>query len=435
MSSNSLGRLAWIASLGLLGCGGTNEGAFGPPIAIGTEGVDQGAGARVEADRDGNFLAVWHQGGHVEAARFPTTGSFTTQIVSTPTVVGFPDLAIDASGHAVAAYGSGYDLRSASFAPATGWAADAKLVTTSAMPDFVGVELDDAGDGFLVASASDGNHYDVRVRRYLAGQGFAATDAVIDTTTAYDARSPVLRVNSAGDALLAWAQSDGTHVDLYVSLYAKSSDAWSPPQLLDGDVMAVPPVANWFVRMDVDLDDRGEGIVAWTEETATGYAVMARRVASGGWSPIEAIDPASNAFESTRASIDAAGRAIVTWHVDDGTKVRTRARRFANGAWGGVADLGDPDSAFTMDVSRVAFDASGNGTVAWTAVGSGAGAIRTIWSARYPARGGWQTPVRVSDGAADANYADVAAAPDGRARVVWTQGAWQLETLWSATFE
>ena len=80
------------------------------------------------------------------------------------------------------------------------------------------VAIDTNGNALSVWRQSDGTRYNIWANRYTAGTGWG-TAALIETDNAGDASSPQVAIDTNGNALAVWQQYDGTRYNIWANRY------------------------------------------------------------------------------------------------------------------------------------------------------------------------------------------------------------------------
>ncbi len=292
------------------------------------------------------------------------------------------------------------------------------------------VAFDTAGDGAAVWSQFDGLRKNIWASRYTAGANTWGVPVLIETNNGGDADVPQLALDSVGNALVVWEQSDSTRRNIWVNRYTATSQRWGTAQLLETDNVSFANAPH------LALDAKGNGMVVWEQSDGTRKSIWSRRydVASGQWEEVARVSEISaedaNAPHITVA--DGNGNFVAVWRGYDGVvhqRYNLWANRYVAGTgWGSAsqisnnnpdpAALSDPLVSKNADTPHVAMDVTGNALAVWAQDNS-------IYANRY-------TVVSQSWGVAQLIENDVhwaAAAPriamaaNGDAYAVWEQYA------------
>lgn len=262
--------------------------------------------------------------------------------------------------------------------------------------------------------------------RFTAGEGWGSP-VRLDRDTEDSASDPDVAVDSNGDGVAVWHQSDGTLENIWASR-SVSDGTWSAPELIEtnDDGHAGDP--------RIAVDSKGNAIAVWHQFNGTQTDIWANRFTlEDGWGTAERIEindrgPARN----PRIAMDPDGNAVVVWHQSDGELNEIWSSRFAvSGEWSPVARIGG-DDAGNADSPDVGLDAEGRATAVWKQFD---GISTGVWSNHFTPAGGWSDPVRIEandDG--DALAPRVAVSKTGDAVVVWAQSDGSRLDVWSNSY-
>ncbi len=78
--------------------------------------------------------------------------------------------------------------------------------------------MDATGNAIAIRQKSDGVTINICADRYVAGTGWAAAQ-LIETTYAGDATYPQIIMNSSGNAIAVWTQSNGTITHIFANQF------------------------------------------------------------------------------------------------------------------------------------------------------------------------------------------------------------------------
>jgi subtilisin family serine protease len=242
---------------------------------------------------------------------------------------------------------------------------------------------------------------------------------------------PSVAMDSAGNGMAVWQQSDGVAPSVWFSRYTAGS-GWGAPVLLE--TAPQPTGGPFFEGLMVGMDDQGNAMAVWTQNDATD---IARRWYSyyqpaTGWGPAQMMGD-SRALRLVMAKTGHA--AMVSskneikyedgWQTGTGMATVYVTRVSPGGAW--VDKRVDFEDFGSSDNPSVAITDSGSLVVAWTRmdyarVNNNFTLIgRDVYVVRYIAGSGWTAPVslvRTTDSLGDAK---VGLDAQGNAVVTWIQ--------------
>ncbi len=237
--------------------------------------------------------------------------------------------------------------------------------------------------------------------------------------------------DGAGDAVVAWAQSDGVRYNLWANRYDAAAGLGTPTLIETDD-------AGGVRNPQVAFDGLGNAFVVWEHSDGTRYNIWANHHSAdwgwGKWGTPELLetDDTGNATNVQLAS-NGAGNLTAVWQQFDGVQNSIFANRYsAASGWSG-AELVETNNTAGARSPQVAEAANGDSFVLWAQTG----AYTDHWANRYEAGVGWgnATEIQQSSGPGNdtAGY-DVAALPGGKALSVWSQATATTEDIWSSVY-
>ncbi len=270
------------------------------------------------------------------------------------------------------------------------------------------VSIDSAGNAIAVWGQSDGTNYRIYANRYVAGTGWGPATIIDAGSTG--ANNPQVSFDSAGNAIAVWDQSDGTNYRIYANRYVAGT-GWGTAAIIDAG-------PNYAYLPQVSIDSAGNAIAVWKQWDGTHYRIYANRYVAGTvWGTAAIIDAGPNNANNPQVSFDSAGNAIAVWEQWDGTNYRIYANRYVAGTGWGTAAIIDagPNNAYYPQVS---FDSTGNAIAVWR---QSDGTYYRIYANRYVAGTGWGTAAAIETNPNNANNPQVSFDSAGNAIAVWQQ--------------
>jgi hypothetical protein len=344
-----------------------------------------------------------------------------------------PQLAVEKGGTAFVVWqqtaGLRTDISSSRYTSVGGWEA-ATLVSTENVGQAADpqVAVDGNGTAFAVWRQPGGGRQNVWSNRYTNGCGWstAVPAELIDTG---DASAPQVALDASGDARAIWVQLDGTRSDIVSSRHLmNASAAWGVASLIEHDDTgraADPRVA---------LNSSGEGMVVWQQSDGTRFNIWARRRrACGGWDAPALLESAAGSATNPQVAIDSAGNAIAVWqqNPNGSNGLRVWSNRYTAGlGWGTAQMLSNNNEA---EYPQIALDRSGNAFAVWAEWGL---STSGLWARRYSAATGWETAVRIGiPMGASPIMPQVAFDPLGNAMAVWNDlGSLDVQRIWASRY-
>lgn len=439
-----LGLVLTAAQWGAPAAAVAQQGWDSTPATLSTAAVPLFIGNQdpaVAMSAGGNIVAVWTEVPAVTSYRIVRASRYdgaegawhaaTTLFSSATQAAQDVRLAGDAAGNAIAVWtavtvGSPTEFaRAARFSASTGTWADIPLPVTnhSATPI---VAMNAAGDAVIAWRELVGVGAGVHAVRYA--QATATWSA--DERPAGTGADPALleaAMDDAGNIHLVWRASAG----IRSSRYSAASSAWSGVADLGtySDIYVVAP--------RVAMNGAGDAIVTW--ETSGGITAVLRSRTAGAWSAPAQISSGTSLDEMARPAIDAAGAAIVAWRrvgpAGPSGNAGVQARRHSPGTgWSPIVDLVTGANQPTPSVG-IAVDPAGNAFVTMTRFVTADDA--RLHAARFSAAtGAWSAANPLSATAQLSALSNVAVDPHGNAVAIWFQAVGVHVTQaarWTAT--
>jgi hypothetical protein len=311
----------------------------------------------------GDVAAVWMEGGNVVAAVRPAgTGVFTPQTVSTPgDNSAWPSAAVSASGAVAVTWIDETDAQyEVAVRPpgATGFSAPVQAgPLNGTIPQETTVAIDDAGNVLLgeVPGVGGGNS-EVAYAWLPAGGAVTLTPVTAATS---NASLPVVAMNGAGDAVVAWYDNIGTTHTIVRAITRPAGGAFGSTQTLTAG-------SDYAFNMKVAIGADGQAAIVWQ----AGTTVPPYRVeATGSAGPADlltlpqTLSPAGGNSEHPAIGVGANGEAVAAWEQSGATGPEAVASAMAGGSFGAPTSLGEAEAG----APEVASDASGDALIAWGA--------------------------------------------------------------------
>ena len=176
------------------------------------------------------------------------------------------------------------------------------------------VAMDASGNAVAVWHQSDGTRKNIWSNRYIAGTGWG-TATLIETENLGEAVAPQVAIDASGNALAVWFQYDGTRNNIWSNRYTAGS-GWGAAMLIETDN------AGDAYYPQIAFDASGNALAVWTQvwafSTGRRYGVWSNRYTAGsGWgtAALIATDTAVNAVYPEIA-FDASGNGVAVWKTE-----------------------------------------------------------------------------------------------------------------------
>ncbi|MBU1158607.1 MAG: hypothetical protein KKE24_04635 [Candidatus Thermoplasmatota archaeon] len=391
----------------------------------------------VAVDASGNAIAVWEQDdgirNNILSSRYVVgTGWGTPMYIELDSETAhYPKVALDDSGNATAVWqqsdGVRYNIWSNRYVIGSGWVG-ATLVET----DDVGsayhpeVAVDESGNAIAVWYQDDASCYSIYSNRYVVGTGWGAVTP-IETSDLGNAYDPQVAVDDSGNAIAVWYQYDGAHNNIYTNRYFVGT-GWGMATLLETDDMG-----NAYYPQ-IAIDGLGDAIAVWYQSNGVNYDVYSNRYVVGtGWGTVTLVETDdAEGVGDPQVVVDDSGNAMVVWEQFDGAIYSIWSNRYVVGTGWGTETLVETEDLRSAHDPQIAIDGSGNAVAVW---GQYDGTRVNIHSNRYVVGTGWGTATLIeTDNAGSAYYPQIAIDCSGDATVIWHQSDGDHYNVWVNRF-
>ncbi|MCI1192805.1 hypothetical protein MOJ79_13240 [Calidifontimicrobium sp. SYSU G02091] len=379
----------------------------------------------IAMDASGNAVAVWEQNDgtflSIYANRYTAgSGWGSAQLIESMTGDTYqPRIAMDSGGNAIAVWSSQYDrIHANRYVAGGGWGTAQRLDgAIGGNPD---IGMEPSGSAIAVWQGSDINGAGIYARLYSTGSGWSAPQLIGIGNGADSVNNARIAVDGSGNAIAVWSQSNGTSYNLTANRYTQGS-GW-------GTAQPIEALSREADAANIAMNANGDTVVVWRDRINNGNDVVdapvyaIRYTPGSGWGTAQRLDSGTNygyVLDVPQVAIDASGNAIAVWHDYDGAGQRIYARRYVAGSgWGALEQLQSPtgNDAWRPDV---AMDANGNAIVVWlqshmTTFG--------IFFNRYAPGSGWGGATLLANATIDVYQPRVALNGSGTAIAVWQEG-------------
>ena len=351
----------------------------------------------------------------------PTEGRLT---------LGFPTVASDAQGHAIAAWieevrgadRTRWNVRAVRFDPAGGWGPSQIVVQTDDdYPANPRIVANGAGDAALAWSA--------RFALFSPRTGWTAPYSLPGLEDPLrSVRELRLAMAEDGSAMAVWAGEQGGGYEPWrqrLRAAVLTREGWGPPSVISESR------APYYAPITIGMDEAGNATATWLESGRPDLmeepaAVWTNRFQNGrGWGRRQRLGPYphTSGGGTLVADVDAQGRAVAIWRDDAGLEASFSGRD----GWTAPARLGIT-GGFSPEVRLLP---GGGAVVAWASDAYAAQAVV------FEEGRGWSAPLslsdthetdRTQDGGASSLGVDAA----GHAWITWTDGIVQAARFTSS---
>lgn len=270
--------------------------------------------------------------------------------------------------------------------------------------------IDSGGNALVLWEQSDGapngSTKKVYSRRYVAGQGWAAA-VVVPGASSVTGR---LLMDETGTA--AWIKGN------FETRRYSPAGGWSTSAF-------VPAGSSGGQMSDAAIDAAGN-----IHMLGVGGSVLYSRLAAGTsqWTAWADVSKTTLATNSPQLALGSQGSLIAVWRERNpgDTNYSMKANRAAAGTWQTPVRIEEGFANVNDSTPRIASDANGNAVVAWHQADS-------LYVNRFDATAGtWGTAVEVDAGQVDSTFSariQLAMTADGRAVVGWNSGTFALKAM------
>ncbi|ALC16216.1 hypothetical protein DSOUD_1437 [Desulfuromonas soudanensis] len=328
------------------------------------------------ANGGGEAIALWTQYDGIFASRYlPQSGWQARVAVSEVTAAyGFtdPTVAMNGNGQAVALWRETdnafyHRVRAAIFAPAGGWGGAATLsvndTTGGSLPQ---VAVDASGNALAVWIERESLFapWKLMVSRFIAGSGTWEPAQRLDSDAIGEpSNSAAVAMNGAGEAMVLWPAPSGTPGTdaLWVRRLA-ANGSWGAAQLLD-------PAASGPPEQRIAMDVNGNAMAVWKKfDNPSFSSIWSIRFdsVSGSWGTAVAVESSNvNRATAPQIAFDANGEAVAVWVQFDGTQELILSNRHTGaGGWGTQQQVA-AGAINQLTAPSLAVNAGGTAVVAW----------------------------------------------------------------------
>ena len=211
-------------------------------------------------------------------------------------------------------------------------------------------------------SQHNGTRYVVNASRYQDG-AWSAPVQVDNPAVTGDVNRPEFAMDGAGNTTIVWDQDNGTRNVVYASRY--SDGAWSAPAQL-GDPAATKNASSPAIA----VDSTGNMMAVWQQSNGTRYLIHASTYKNGAWSAPAQVDSptATGSAYDPKIAMDGVGNAIAAWYQHNGTRHVVYTSRYSNGAWSAPVRVDNGTATEEAYSPAMGLDAAGNLMAVWVQI-------------------------------------------------------------------
>jgi hypothetical protein len=320
----------------------TAGGGWGVPQLVESDDAGSAQSPEIVFDANGTGIAVWMQSdGTASQARTSryaagAWGTVTILEASTPGASSAPQIAIDASGNALAVwtrYNGTANLAMANrYVVGTGWGAAEIIGSDTAFVAISQIQIAGDGSGNAVAVWNQGGK--IQANHYAPGSGWG-TAALIEWSGG-DAIFPQVAFDAIGNALAVWQQNSGfgTLTRIWSNRYTVGSGWGGFPTLIQTDAFGGGTASA--LAPQIAMDASGNALAVWVQSDNTPNIWVNRYTVGSGWGTtanlgqvrINIPGAAGSPAGWPQIAFDANGNALVVWYQPDGVNDSIWANRY-----------------------------------------------------------------------------------------------------------
>jgi hypothetical protein len=380
---------------------------------------------------DGQTLA----GGSVQSAFTTIEGTWSDPLQLYPSPAVSPTVAIEDSGDALVAFqpgeaGGGPIQARLYDSAARQWGTSQLLSPEGTGFEFQAQNPQAAGDGagaWVVGWSQQGSPPRAFANRFDTATGWGGPTPVSNNSATYNADSPAIDLNRAGDGLALWVEglSNGQIGDRLLANRMSGGD-WLGPVEVPGAA-----TATFVVYPHLGIDADGNGIVVWWQYVAGRYGIWSNSYHyRQGWEPTAvALDTGNGQAGDLAFASTLGGNAALLWQQIDSPTQSIFANRRIAGSWVGPEPVGSHDfRAGDLVGVAVAVDDAGGVAAVWSegATNQAGNLESTLWATRYAPGSGWSPAEMIGLPMQDSRSVYPSLAVDGKGAGVLV---WQQETM------
>jgi hypothetical protein len=339
---------------------------------------------QIAMDDNGNAIAVWSQsdGAHynIYANKFASGswGSATT-LSDTSGDATQARIVMNAMGNAFVVWQQDDGLRDNIWAirsttAGTSWGSATTIESTANTCGNPQIALDASGNAIAVWDQDEGT-INIYANRYVSGTGWG-NPTILISSGAGNTRESQITVTPNGDAIAIWTQNNSTTYCIWANSYI-SGTGWDTPAPLEAGMMG-----GDSSYPEVGLDNQGNALAVWYQQNNGLNNIWTSRYISGtGWDAAELLETGAGDAIFPHIAMAPDGTATVIWLQNNGSEYYIHARRYvAASGWGAIRII-EPTHSENSDYSDVAMNAHGEAVAVWMRCLDGT--VWNIWANMY----------------------------------------------------
>jgi hypothetical protein len=234
---------------------------------------------------------------------------------------------------------------------------------------------------------SNGSHAMVYRSDYRSGTWSNPTSLTTNraSMTGQDAYEPRIAMDSSGNTIITWFQSNATRFMIYKAEYRNNSWTDSTNLLTDN----ISPTGQAIsTRPELAMDNDGNAIITWSQSNGTYQYIYKSEYRNGAWVhpsnlATDFINIAGSTVGSPTVAMGGNNSAMIWYTKSDGSNTKLYKNEYRNGTWVNATSLTTDAIGFSgsnHSMLAVRMDAYGSASALWGVVSGGGLDIRLYFS-------------------------------------------------------
>ena len=376
------------------------------PVTI-SDSIDGGEDPQIAVNASGYAVAIWDTNNDAASSSRPLGGNWSSQLYASAGSISSPQLGIDATGNIVAVWsGPGAVIGGGILPYNSVWTLAPIFTVPIVAVQNPSVAVNPSGQAAAVWVGNTGTPMIQSAR--LSPFGSTTWNMTADLSMpGQSADQPQVAFGASDKVVAVWLnQTTGFIESAYMTF---NTGVWSTPAVLSSSLSSAPQVS---------INSSGDAIAVWVATDGVNNRIEAARLAygSGTWIPYSMpLSPAGENSSEPQVAIDSLGNAVAVWTESNAGLFYVRAAYLtANGTSVSLYPFLSSSGAGGPDV---AIDPNGNAVAVWVITATSP--LEYVQSSDLAlGASSWSAPINVSD-EADIYVAHVAVDGFGNPTVVW----------------
>ena len=326
---------------------------------------------------------------------------------------GNPQIACDNAGNAFAVWqafnGSITQIWATQYSKEKIWTTPNVISINSGSAGFPQIAVDGIGNAVAVWQQHDGAKNRIWANYYSVGANWGTAQPI--DLNIEDARDPQVIINSLGNVIAVWNQHNGTRIRIWANHFTFGS-IWGTAQPIDLDSGSTSSA-----KLAVDVSDNF--YVVWKQPSGVNNEIWVSQFTAGNWSISQLFNYIDGSASTPQITFDSIGNAVALWQQYDGTKMRIWANYFLLSTGWSVAQPISIDYGFAQ-APRLSSSTSGNFIAVWMQ-DDGDYSDCGIWVNFLTPGKDWGLAQRIDSSIVNARDPRIAVNKYGYSMVIWSE--------------